>query len=161
MLFGSVCADQTRCDAAHPIALALVTISRLSLTPGSGSHALRCNRHALIMQMSLGRVGPLLMSDWHVHSGYIERRNASRLTVHLIHDRAFCIDDRASFSSPHPLSFLLPLPCRPHRVSCLVATARLPRIFPADCILRRERNIGILILTRGASPFRSPRMGET
>jgi len=59
--FESICADHTRHAATlvHPIALALVTISRLSLTlsPGSGSRALRCNRHALIMQMSLGRRG--------------------------------------------------------------------------------------------------------
>lgn len=100
----------------RPIALALVTISRLSptLSPGSGSHALRCNRHALIMQMNLGRAGPLLMSDWHVHSGYIERRNASRLSVHLTHDRALRIDDRASFSiPPQPLSLPSPFALRP------------------------------------------------
>lgn len=114
---------------AHPIALALVTISRLSLTlsPGGGSHALRCNRHALIMQMSLGRAGPLLMSDWHVYSSYIERRNASRLTVHLIHARALRIDDRASFSTP-PLSFLSLLPCRPRR-SCLSPRPRVSLAF--------------------------------
>lgn len=137
----------------RPIALALVTISRLSLTlsPGGGSHALRCNRHALIMQMSLGRAGPLLMSDWHVHSGYIERRNASRLSVHLTHDRALRIDDRASFSTLQPLS--LPSPFALHPVGHIGRVSLRPRASPSHFSCRLHiapRAQYRYILTEGA-----------
>lgn len=76
-------ASQPASQLAYPIVLALTAISRLSLmlSPAVAVTRYRCNRHALIMQMSLGRREPLLMSDWHVHLGYIERRNAFRLSV--------------------------------------------------------------------------------
>lgn len=149
--FGPVCADQTRtyhddaglsyCSrisddiALEPDAHPQQWQSRVTLQPTRTNYA-----------NEFRTAGLLLMSDWHVHSGYIERRNASlRLSVHLIHDRALRIDDRVSSSNPLVLQSLQPPshPLLPRVLSAASVASRrcgrasLPRIFPADCILHR------------------------
>lgn len=135
-------ASQLASQPAYPIVLALTAISRLSLmlSPAVVVTRYRCNRHALIMQMSLGRREPLLMSDWHVHLGYIEQRNAFRLSVTNTHARAGAsertspiVPDLSSVASGGDVS------SRP----------RAP-IFPVGCILPRARCHSVLTEGRTA-----------
>lgn len=97
---------------------------------------------------------PLLMSDWHVHSGYIERRNASRLSVH--HDR---IDDRVSSATPFVPP---PLPSRPvGRIGRVSSRPRVSLAFFLPTAYCAASAISVYIDTRSGYriPSGLPRMG--
>lgn len=131
--------------ALVPDALSRQWQSRITLQPTRTNYANEFRTGGAVVNERLARVFEL----------HRAQKRFSADCALLIHVRALRIDDRAPFSTP--LSFLSPVG-RIGRVSRLAA-ARLPRIFPADCILRRERNIGIYNTKgTGRNPFRFPRI---